>query len=147
MRRQLMSPSSRLSCLSSELVAAANYVKVHAFLARGTCLPTLLSFSPSFSPLFLSPLARLFRISIAHTISLEIACLISREYHIRPRLRARFSSALSRALSRWIVISKRKGDSVSVSAPRCIAARVGERFCVCTAVSRLGRGSRRLCKE
>lgn len=87
----------------SPACTAANYVKVHAFLARGTCLfspPRRLVlfyscryslsffFSTSFSAILL------FASFIFHSCrpyhSLEVARIISPvEYHIRPRLRAR----------------------------------------------------------
>lgn len=103
MRRQLMSP----------VYTAANYIKVHAFLARGTCLfslslslapcsflfvvPSFASSSPCSFPLFLSPAflsflsARFFHISFLPPVSFaRLARVISPvEHHIRPWLRAR----------------------------------------------------------
>lgn len=137
MRRQLMSPAC----------TAANYIKVHAFLARGTCLffpPCLSCFlvSPFFSllpppfPVFLPSRCPLLSCLVHLYHSPVVARIISPvKYYIRPRLRAR-----SFGIKRHIIVMhhyRSEREIPYLYAPRRFAeefARVGERFCVFTRV-------------
>lgn len=117
----------------SPACTAANYVKVHAFLARGTCLffspRRLVSlyfclFSFSSFTLFLLSAALLLASFIFHSCrpyhSLQVARIISPvEYHIRPRLRARsFGSTKRDIIAMHYYRSERE---ISYLSPRCSA--------------------------
>ena len=125
-------------------VQPVNYIKVHAFLARGTCLffppcPScffhfyLLLPPSSASSLFFLPPAPASFAGIIPVVARIISVVV---YHIWPRLRARLFGSTKRDLSWCIIIGAKGRFRIYLFTTPCRFAaefaRISERFCVFT---------------